>query len=138
MGWRDFQTAPPVHNVHNDHKETFKASLSGQSVLSEQVQSFEEEENYPALDRAKSIEEATRLFKKRGWIQIFSGHLQENFYLIRHERIKTPSLDYPRYTLKEIQAVAGLSIEELQTMHEAKQIFSGAISHGEGKKNGSN
>jgi hypothetical protein len=78
-------------------------------------------------DRGKSIKEATDLFNKRGWIQIFSGYLSTNLYLVRNDKIKVPNSTFPKYTEKEIMTLHGLTLDELKTLHEAKVIFHGEI-----------
>ena len=78
-------------------------------------------------DRSKSIKEATELFNKRGWIQIFSGYLNTNLYLVRNKKIKVPDPIFPKYTEKEIIKLNGLTLDELKTLHDAKVIYSGEI-----------
>jgi len=77
--------------------------------------------------RTIHINEATRLFKKRGWIQIFSGHLNTNLYLVRNKNLKVPDPSLPKYTKQEIMKLHGLTLDELRTLHEAKVIFKGEI-----------
>ena len=36
-------------------------------------------------DRSIHIEEATRLYQKRDWIQIFSGYLNQSIYLVKNK-----------------------------------------------------
>ena len=73
------------------------------------------------------LDEAIMLYRKQGWIQIFSGHLNQRIYLVNNERIKVPDSSIPRYTQKEIEALKGLSLEEVKTLHQAKEIFKGKI-----------
>ena len=73
------------------------------------------------------LEEATRLFQKRGWIQIFSGYLNQSVYLVKNKSIKIPDPLIPRYTKEETEALRGLTLDELKTLHEAKVIFKGEI-----------
>jgi len=73
------------------------------------------------------LEEATRLFQKRGWVQIWSGYLKQSIYLVKDKKIIVPDLTLSRYTQNEIDALKGLSWEETQTLHEAKILFNGEI-----------
>ena len=41
--------------------------------------------------------------------------------------MKVPDSSLPKYTQAEIEALKGLTIEELQIMHEAKKLFGGTI-----------
>jgi hypothetical protein len=132
MGWRDFLEADSVHLVQKVQKEINYPSLNGDSVLNVQILTSSKDKPPTIPDRDKSIQESQKLFKERGWIQIYSTYLQENFYLVRSERIKTPEPHYPRYTRKEIEAIGNMSIDELKTLHNAKQIFSGLITKGKG------
>ncbi len=73
------------------------------------------------------LEEATHLYKNRGWIQVFSGYLNQSIYLTRNKWIEVPDPSLPKYTRHEIEALNGLSWEETQTLHEAKFLFKGEI-----------
>ena len=78
-------------------------------------------------DRGKSIQEATRLYRKRGWVQIFSGHLNQSIYLVRNKWVIVPDPALSKYIQDEIESLKGLSWEEAQTLHKAKVIFKGEI-----------
>ena len=73
--------------------------------------------------RSIHIEEATRLYQKQGLVQIFSGYLNQSVYLVKNKLIRVPDLSIPRYTKKETEALRGLTLDELKTLHEAKVIF---------------
>ena len=77
--------------------------------------------------RSIHITEATRLYQKRGWVQIFSGYLNQSVYLVKNKSIKIPDPSIPRYTKEETEALRGLTLDELKTLHEAKVIFKGEI-----------
>jgi hypothetical protein len=126
MGWRDFQMDTSVHYVHKVHKETADSPLIGLNVLNVQRSDIENEIKH-SPDRGKSIQEATRLYRKRGWVQIFSGHLNQSIYLVKNNRVKVPDLTLSKYTRNEIEALKGLSWEETRTLHEAKILFNGEI-----------
>ena len=81
--------------------------------------------------RSIHIEEATRLYQKRGWIQIFSGYLNQSIYLVKNKATRVPDPSFPRYTKEETEALRGLTLDELKTLHEAKQLFKGTINDGE-------
>jgi hypothetical protein len=126
MGWRDFQMNAPVHYVHKVHKEAPDTPLIGLNVLTVQGDGIESGPTHSS-NRGKSIEEATELYKKRGWIQIFSCHLIQSIYLVKNDRVKVPDPSIPKYTQVEIEALKGLNLEELMTLHDAKRIFGGTI-----------
>ena len=73
------------------------------------------------------LEEAARLYRERGWLQIFSAHLNLSIYLVRNQAVKVPDLSIPRYTQEETEALRDLTLDELKTLHEAKVIFNGTI-----------
>ena len=71
--------------------------------------------------------EATKLYRKRGWVQIFSGHLNQSIYLVRNKWVIVPDPALSKYTQDEIESLKGLSWEEAQTLHKAKVLFKGEI-----------
>lgn len=73
------------------------------------------------------LEEAVRLYNERGWIQVWSTYLNESIYLTKHKSTQVPDPSLPKYTQAEIKALKGLSLEELKTLHDAKDIFKGTI-----------
>ncbi len=73
------------------------------------------------------LAEATHLYENRGWIQVFSGYLNQSIYLVKNKWIEVPDPSLPKYTRHEIEALNGLSWEEIQTLHEAKVLFKGEI-----------
>ena len=77
------------------------------------------------------LEEAVSLYQKRGWVQIFSGYLKQNIYLVKNKATRVPDPSIPRYTKEETEALRGLTLDELKTLHEAKQLFKGSINAGE-------
>jgi hypothetical protein len=77
--------------------------------------------------RSAHINEAIRLFREKGWVKIFSGYLDCSIYLTRNKFIKVPDTAIPRYTQAELDALKGLSLDELKTLHEAKVLFGGTI-----------
>ena len=94
------------------------------------VSNFSKISNLPDLkikNSHLSVEEATKLFKERGWIQIFSCHLNQSIYLVKNDQVKVPDSSITKYTQVEIEALKGLNLEELMTLHEAKRIFGGTI-----------
>ena len=78
-------------------------------------------------DRSIHIEEATHLYQKRGWIQIFSGYLNRSVYFVKNKSTRVPDPSIPKYTKEETEALRGLTWDELKTLHEAKVIFKGEI-----------
>ena len=77
------------------------------------------------------LEEAVSLYQKRGWVQIFSGYLKQNIYLVKNKATRVPDPSIPRYTKEETEGLRGLTLDELKTLHEAKQLFKGSINVGE-------
>ena len=73
------------------------------------------------------LEEAVHLYRERGWIQIFSGYLNQSVYLVKNKSTRVPDPSIPRYTKEETEALSGLTLDELKTLHEAKVIFKGKI-----------
>jgi hypothetical protein len=73
------------------------------------------------------LDEATKLYRKRGWVQIFSGPMNQNIYLVKNVRIQVPDSSIPRYTQREIEGLKNLTLDELKTLHEAKVLFRGTI-----------
>jgi hypothetical protein len=76
---------------------------------------------------ALKLEEIVCRYRERGWIQIYSTRLNVNIYFLRHKSIKVPDSSLPKYTKAEVDALRGLSLDELKTLHEAKIIFGGNI-----------
>ena len=72
-------------------------------------------------------EEAVRLYRERGWIQIYSAYIKTSFFLVKDNSVEVPDLDIAKLTQAELESLKGLSREELLTMHEAKMIFGGTI-----------
>ncbi|PIR00332.1 MAG: hypothetical protein COV66_07565 [Nitrospinae bacterium CG11_big_fil_rev_8_21_14_0_20_45_15] len=81
----------------------------------------------PSENRSIQRAEAERLFRERGWVQVYSTYLKLDFYLVRDENVRTPEPSIVKYTLMEIQVLNDLSVEELLTLHKAKEIFKGFI-----------
>ena len=77
--------------------------------------------------RSTHITEATRLYQKQGWIQIFSGYLNRSVYFVKNKSTRVPDPSIPKYTKEETEALRGLTLDELKTLHEAKVIFKGEI-----------
>ena len=77
------------------------------------------------------LEEAVSLYQKLGWVQIFSGYLKQNIYLVKNKATRVPDPSIPRYTKEETEALRGLTLDEIKTLHEAKQLFKGTINVGE-------
>ena len=113
----------PVANPANPaNREENRAKISNFSKISNPYNDLSH-----SPDRSIHIEEATRLYQKRGWIQIFSGHLNQSVYLVKNKSIKVPDPSIPRYTKEETEALRGLTLEEIKTLHDAKVIFKGEI-----------
>jgi len=83
------------------------------------------------LPNRTHFEEAVSLYQKRGWVQIFSGYLKQNIYLVKNKATRVPDPSIPKYTKEETEALRGLTLDELKTLHEAKQLFKGTINLGE-------
>jgi hypothetical protein len=73
------------------------------------------------------LNEAILLYRKRGWIQIYSTYLESNIYLVRDDAVRVPDPSIPQYTQAEIQSLKDLTLDELKTLHEVKVIFKGKI-----------
>ena len=77
--------------------------------------------------RSIHITEATRLYQKRGWTQIFSGYLNQSIYLVKNKSTRVPDPSIIKYSQEEIESLNGLTLDEIKTLHEAKMIFKGEI-----------
>ena len=77
--------------------------------------------------RSIHITEATRLYQKRGWIQIFSGYLNQSIYLVKNKSTRVPDPSIIKYSQEEIESLNDLTLDEIKTLHEAKVIFKGEI-----------
>ena len=73
------------------------------------------------------IEEAVRLYRERGWLQVWSTYLNAPIYLTKHRSTQVPDPTLSKYTQTEVKALKGLSLDELKTLHEAKVLFGGTI-----------
>ena len=73
--------------------------------------------------RSIHVTDAIKLFRERGWIQIFSTHLNQSVYLVKDDSIRVPNNSIPRYTRSEAEALMGLSLKEIITLH----VFKGNI-----------
>ena len=113
----------PVANPANPaNREENRAKISNFSKISNPYNDLSH-----SPDRSIHIEEATRLYQKRGWVQIFSGYLNQSIYLVKNKATRVPDPSIPRYTKEETEALRGLTLEEIKTLHEAKMIFKGEI-----------
>ena len=113
----------PVANPANPaNREENRAKISNFSKISNPYNDLS-----PSPGRSIQIQEATKLYRRRGWIQIFSGHLNQSVYLVKNKSIKVPDPSIPRYTKEETEALRGLTLEEIKTLHDAKVIFKGEI-----------
>ena len=93
----------------------------------ELAQTIDCEKSELSEKRSTHITEATRLYQKQGWIQIFSGYLNQSIYLVKNKSTRVPDPSIPKYTKEETEALRGLTLDELKTLHEAKVIFKGEI-----------
>ena len=113
----------PIANPANPaNREENRAKISNFSKISNPYNDLSH-----CPDRSIHITEATRLYQKRGWVQIFSGYLNQSIYLVKNKSTKIPDPSIPRYTKEETEALRGLTLDELKTLHEAKVIFKGKI-----------
>tara|TARA_B100000686_G_C16166584_1_gene654240 strand:- start:79 stop:459 length:381 start_codon:yes stop_codon:yes gene_type:complete len=124
MGWRDFQGSTLCDNVDKVTMYPFEDALCHHSPLCHKRIDSENEV------KAVQTEEAARLLRSRGWVQIRSTYLDQDIYLVKHEAVKVPDPSLPRYTQSETAALKGLNREELLTLCDVKEIFNGTISEG--------
>jgi hypothetical protein len=97
------------------------------SEIVDLVQATDCERSELSEKRTIQINEATELFKKKGWVQIYSGHLKQSIVLLRDEKVKVPYPTLPKYTQTEIQSLNDLTLVDLKALHEAKVLFKGRI-----------
>ena len=91
----------------------------------ELAQTIDCEKSELSEKRSTHLTEATRLYQKQGWIQIFSGYLNQSVYFVKNKSTRVPDPSIPKYTKEETEALRGLTLDELKTLHEAKVIFKG-------------
>ena len=107
------------------------AKVANSANQGEGVSDFSKISNPPNLKIKSShlsVEDDNKLFKERGWIQIWAGYLNNHIYLVRDEKVKTPDTGILRYAQSELDDLRDLSLEERRVMHEAKNVFGGVIS----------
>jgi hypothetical protein len=51
------------------------------------------------------IEEAVRLYRERGWVQIRSTYLNESIYLVKHKSTQIPDPSLPKYAQTEVDTL---------------------------------
>jgi len=78
-------------------------------------------------DTAIDLTQATKNYKKRGWVLIHSEKFDSDFYLVKHRAMSVPDRSLPKYTPKEIQSLIDLDENEVKVLHDAKTIFKGKI-----------
>lgn len=110
-------------------EEIEKKSLEELIPIKESGDSPYEFNEFNEINPEKVIqrEKAIRLYRERGWIQIYSAFIKTSFYLVKDNSVKVPDGNIAKLTQAELDLLKGLSREDLLTMHEAKMIFGGAI-----------
>jgi len=83
----------------------------------------------PEIIKALDIGQAVEDYKRDGFIKIFSVYLMQAIYLARDETAASmvPDKTLPIYMESELAALRDLNLDELRTMHEAKEILGGVI-----------
>ena len=81
----------------------------------------------PEIAQVLQIQETAEEYRRKGWVKIFSAYLKTELYLVRDESVRVPDSSIPRYSQSEVEALEGLSIDEMKTLHEAKMIYRGTI-----------
>ena len=125
MGW--METARIITKAIKERREETLIVQEAEAL----AQTIDCEKSELSEKRSVHIKEATRLYQERGWIQIFSGYLKQSIYLVKNKATRVPDPSIPRYTKEETEALRGLSLDEIKTLHEAKQLFKGTINVGE-------
>ena len=111
-----------IKEIKERHEETLVVQEA-----EELAQTIDCEKSELSEKRSTHITEATRLYQKQGWIQIFSGYLNQSVYFVKNKSTRVPDSSIPKYTKEETEALRGLTLDELKTLHEAKVIFKGEI-----------
>lgn len=83
--------------------------------------------NIGLADTAIDLTQATKNYKKRGWILIHSEKFDSDFYLVKHRAMSVTDRSLPKYTPREIQKLSELDDESVRVLHDAKTIFGGQI-----------
>jgi hypothetical protein len=110
-------------------KNRLSGSFKKSSILDESNSflSLPYERNELNERTALKLEEIVCRYRDRGWIQIYSGYLNRSVYFVKNKSTRVPDPSIPRYTKQETEALRGLTLDELKTLHEVKVIFKGEI-----------
>ena len=120
------RVTPDVLRVLKDRKPEIIKELKG---IDEEIQFGKTASLYRGakLPNRIHIEEAVRLYREQGWVQVWSTYLNAPIYLTRHKSTQVPDPKLATYTKDEIDALKELNWDELKTLHEAKVLFGGTI-----------
>jgi len=79
--------------------------------------------------RTLQIQQATKEYRKQGWIKIFSTTLSRAIYLVKDQAALrcAPDQDIPIYIESDLEALNGLAPEEARVLLEARILFGGPI-----------
>jgi hypothetical protein len=88
----------------------------------------------PEIVRMLQMQETVEEYRRKDWVKIFSTYLNSALYLIRDESVIVPDPTLPKYAQAELEALGGLDLSELKTLHQAKLIFNGTIHRNDNNK----
>jgi len=118
------------------YDELLEEILSDKYKGTELELSFEEAQKKALETIAKSSKiieenekENAKQFIRQGWIKIYSTYIHQSIYLIKNKSYESavPDKSIPTFTMKDIQALRGLTREEATPIITAKILFGGSI-----------
>ena len=79
--------------------------------------------------RTLQIQQATKEYRKQGWVKIYSGVLGRSVYLAKDDRAaqRVPDQNIAVFLESDLEAVKGLAPEEARVLLEARILFGGPI-----------
>lgn len=79
--------------------------------------------------RTLQIQQATKEYRKQGWVKIYSGVLGRSVYLAKDDRAaqRVPDQNIAVFLESDLEAVKGLAPEEARVLLEARILFGGPV-----------
>ncbi len=79
--------------------------------------------------RTLQIQQATKEYRKQGWVKIYSGVLGRSVYLAKDDRAaqRVPDQNIAVFLESDLEAVKGLAPDEARVLLEARMLFGGPI-----------
>jgi len=79
--------------------------------------------------RTLQIKQATKEYRKQGWVKIYSTTLSQAIYLVKDQTAlrRVPDQDIPIFIESDLEALKGLAPEEARVLLEARILFGGPV-----------